>query len=209
MNESYDEEMRYFHTRIREHEIARNELEEKIKRTHESFLDQQTRAMKYNLIFENITQVIPDTTTNENTEAVLKEFLKNEMTIDTQITFHNVHRLTPRRDRRPPSINAKFVYHSDKEMVINAARTTLVRKPYKVYQQYPQKFSDRRRELVPIMKQFRDQNQRAHIIRDKFFVNGRPYAPQYHRLPPRPLGISHGDYANGAHGQDQRQNHFS
>jgi len=97
--ESNDEEMRHFHTRIREHEIACNELEEKIKQTHESFLDQQTRAMKYNLIFENIAQVIPDATTNENTEAVLKEFLKNEMNIDNQIAFHNVHRLKPRRDR--------------------------------------------------------------------------------------------------------------
>lgn len=134
-------------------DIARNELEEKIKQTHESFLDQQTRAMKYNLIFESIAQVIPDATTNENTEAVLKEFLKNEMNIDTQVAFHNVHRLKPRRDRRPPSIIAKFVYHSDKEMVINAARITLVRKPCKVYQQYPQEISDRRRELVPIMKQ--------------------------------------------------------
>ena len=98
------------------------------------FLNQQTRAMKYNLIFENITKVIPDATTHENTGAVLKEFLKNEMNIDNQLAFHNVHRWKPRRDRRPPSIIAKFVYHSDKEIVINAARTTLVRKPYKVYQ---------------------------------------------------------------------------
>lgn len=59
------------------------------------------------------------------------------------------------------------------------------------------------------MKQFRDQNQRAHIIRDKLFVNGRSYAPQDHRLPPRPVGNSHGDYTNGAHGQDQRQVHFT
>ena len=59
------------------------------------------------------------------------------------------------------------------------------------------------------MKQFRDQNQRAHIIRDKLFVNGRSYAPQDHRLPPRLVGNSHGDYTNGAHGQDQRQVHFT
>lgn len=88
-------------------------------------------------------------------------------------------------------------------MVINAARTTLVRKPYKVYQQYPQEISDRRRELVPIMNSYEI------IIRDKLFVNGRPYAPQDHRLPPRPAGNSHDDYTNGAHGHDQRQNHFT
>ena len=66
LNESNDEEMRHFHTRMREHEITGNELEVKIKQTHKSFLDQQTRAVKYNLIFENIAQVIPDATTNEN-----------------------------------------------------------------------------------------------------------------------------------------------
>ena len=59
------------------------------------------------------------------------------------------------------------------------------------------------------MKQFRDQNQRAHIIRDKLFVNGRPYSPHDHRLPPRPVGSSHDDYMNGARGQDQRQIHFT
>jgi hypothetical protein len=51
------------------------------------------------------------------TEAVLKEFLKNETNIDTQIAFHNVHRLKPWRYRRLPSIMAKCVYRCDKEMV--------------------------------------------------------------------------------------------
>ena len=59
---------------------------------------------------------------------------------------HNVHRSKHRRDPQPPSIIDKCVYHSDKEMVIIATRTTLERKPYNVYQQYPQEISDRRRE---------------------------------------------------------------
>ena len=92
---------------------------------------------------------------------------------------------------------------------MNAARTTLVRKPYKVYQQHRQKISDRRREIVPIMKQFLDQNQCAHIVRDKLFVNGRPYAPHEHGLPPHPMDNSQSFYMNGAQGQDQRQNRFT
>ena len=74
---------------------------------HESLLDQQTRAMKYNLIFENIAEVIPDARENEDKEKVIRNFLKGEMNIEVYIPFHNVHRLKPRKDRRPPSIIAK------------------------------------------------------------------------------------------------------
>ena len=64
-------------------------------------------------------------------------------------------------------IIAKFVYHRDKEKVINAARKTIVRKPYKVSKQYPKEIRDRQWELVSIMTQFLDLNQCAHIVRDK------------------------------------------
>ena len=97
------------------------------------------------------------------------------MKIENEIHFHNVHRLKPRRDRKPPSIVAKFLYNNYKEKVLSASRTELVRKPFKVYQQYPQEINDRRRQLVPIMKELREQNQRAYIVRDKLYVNGRPY----------------------------------
>jgi hypothetical protein len=50
------------------------------------------------------------------------------------VQFHNVHRLKPRRDRKPPSIVAKFVYNKDKDSVLKAARAKLVHKPFKIYQ---------------------------------------------------------------------------
>lgn len=182
--EKNNDDMQIFHARLRDLESAKGELEDMTYKMHESFLDQQTRAMKYNLIFENIPEVKPEPTANENTEKVLTDFLKNEMKIDTDISFHNVHRLKPRRDRKPPSIVAKFLYNSDKEKVLSASRTELQGKPYKVYQQYPQEISDRRRQLVPVMKDLREQNQRAYIVRDKLYVNGKPYIPN-EQGPPR------------------------
>lgn len=172
--ESKDFEFRDFHDRIQDLEFARDELENATRDMHETILDQQTRAMKYNLIFENIPVNAPNPEVKEETENVLKQFLTKELEVN-DIQFHNVHRLKPRRDGKPPSIVAKFVYNKDKDTVINAARTKLVDKQYKVYQQYPQEISDRRRELVPRMKELRDQNQRAYIVKDKLFVNGRPY----------------------------------
>jgi hypothetical protein len=42
---------RDFHARIQNFEIARDELDHRTKEIHETLLDQQTRSMKYNLIF--------------------------------------------------------------------------------------------------------------------------------------------------------------
>lgn len=188
--ETNNQDMNNFHTRLRDMETARGELEDMTNKMHESFLDQQSRAMKYNLIFENIPEFKPDPTSSENTEKVLVDFLKSEMKIENGIHFHNVHRLKPRRDRKPPSIVAKFLYNNDKEKVLRASRTELVGKPFKVYQQYPQEISERRRQLVPIMKELREQNQRAYIVRDKLYVNGRPYIPN-ERGPPRQFNNMH------------------
>jgi hypothetical protein len=38
----------------------------------------------------------------------------------------------------------------------NLARAKLVHKPFKIYQQYPQEISERRRVLVPTMKELRE-----------------------------------------------------
>jgi hypothetical protein len=51
-------------------------------------------------------------------------------------------------------IIARFVYFKDKETVLKAARTSLRDKPQKIYSQFPQEIDNRRRELVPIMKDF-------------------------------------------------------
>ena len=172
---------RDFHARIQNFEIARDELDHRTKEIHETLLDQQTRSMKYNLIFENIPEVIPKTDMKEDTQQILKDFLQSELEIGN-VQFHNVHRLKPRRDRKPPSIVAKFVYNKDKDSVLKAARAKLIHKPFKIYQQYPQEISERRRVLVPIMKELRDQNRRAYIVKDKLYVDGRLYTPPEARV---------------------------
>jgi hypothetical protein len=141
--------------------------------------------MKYNLIFENIPEVIPNTDMKEGAQQILKDFLQSELEIEN-VQFHNVHRLKPRRDRKPPSIVAKFAYNKDKDSVLKAARAKLVHKPFKIYQQYPQEISERRRVLVPTMKELRDQNRRAYIVKDKLYVDGRLYIPPEARVQNHP-----------------------
>jgi hypothetical protein len=88
-----------------------------------ALLDQQTRSMKYNLIFENIPEVIPNTDMKEDAQQILKDFLQTELEIEN-VQFHNVHRLKPRRDRKPPSIVANFFYNKDKDSVLKACSVT-------------------------------------------------------------------------------------
>ena len=109
---------------------------------------------------------------------VLRDFLKNELSMQEDVIhFHNVHRLKPRRNRNPSAIIAKFVYHKDKEAVLQAARTRLPGKPFRVYQQYPQEISDRRKDLVPVMKDLRNKR----IVVDKLYVDGQLYQPDRNR----------------------------
>ena len=183
--ETNELQCRDFHARIQNFEIARDELDHRTKEIHETLLDQQTRSMKYNLIFENIPEVIPNTDMKEDTQQILKDFLQSELEIEN-VQFHNVHRLKPRRDRKPPSIVAKFIYNKDKDSVLKAARAKLVHKPFKIYQQYPQEISERRRVLVPTMKELRDQNRRAYIVKDKLYVDGRLYIPPEARVQNHP-----------------------
>ena len=61
--------------------------------------------------------------------------------------------------------------------MLKAARTSLRDKPKKIYSQFPQEIDNRRRELVPIMKDFRDNGHRAYIDVDKLYVDGKRYIP--------------------------------
>jgi hypothetical protein len=45
--------------------------------------------MNYNLIFENIPEVIPNTDMKEDTQQILRDFLQSELEIEN-VQFHNV-----------------------------------------------------------------------------------------------------------------------
>jgi hypothetical protein len=77
--------------------------------------------MKYNVIFENISEETFDPPAAENTEDVLRKFIRDELHITDEIHFQNVHRLKVCRDRKLRGIIARFVYFKDKETVLKAA----------------------------------------------------------------------------------------
>ena len=72
----------------------------------------QTRSMKYNLLFAGI----PDISDEENTQEVLKYFIKNVLKYEEDVQV--AHRSRKRRDGRPRSIVAKFEHRKDRTCVL-------------------------------------------------------------------------------------------
>jgi len=166
-------------------------IETEKKQIREDHLKMQTHTMKYNLIFGGIEQTALDY--EEDTEAVLKEFIKTELEIPDadQINFQNVHRLRKRNDGKPRNIIARFTHYKDHERVRKVVPEKLKEKTrYTVNQQYPTEIINRRQNLYPKMKELQRRGMRASLVCDQIFVNGRPY-DETRDEPPNPANARH------------------
>ena len=73
-------------------------------------------------------------------------------------------------------IVTKFAFFPDRERVRRAgARLRENHSHYSVGQQYPKEVQERRRALVPIMKQARDSGKDAYIVVDKLYIDKTLY----------------------------------
>ena len=90
--------------RVKTLEHENRYLENEYYELKASFLCFQTHSMKYNISYGSI----PCTDEKEDTEVVLKTFIKEELNIQEadNIIFQNVHRLRPRTHGKPRSIIA-------------------------------------------------------------------------------------------------------
>jgi chromosome segregation ATPase len=95
------------------------------ERLREDLLKLQTHSMKYNLIFEDLNE-----TEGENTERVIREFIKTELKIEDEISSQNVHRLRKSKDRTPRAILTRCMRYSDHDLVVKAVPENLRGKNY-------------------------------------------------------------------------------
>ena len=119
-----------------------------------AIIDLQCRSMRENLIFTGIEEQRLKEGEYEDTEGLLRDFLKYEMQIDRPIHFHRVHRIGPyqRNFDTPRPVVAKFERFKDREEVRSAAPWTLKDKPYGVREQFPKVVEDKRKLLYPEME---------------------------------------------------------
>lgn len=187
--ENLDQGLGDAHHRIQTLDRQVSELTCENKILKERSVEQQSRSMRENLLFKGI----PDTyDPDENTEEKVVEFIKTELAIEDNISFHVVHRLKPKHDRSARSIVAKFEKRKDRNRVLKAAVSKLKNKPqFVVHEQYPIEIIEKRRELVPYLKDAREKGHHAVLKEDKLFIDKRRFYPRGPFVPyvgtePRP-----------------------
>ena len=137
----------------------------------ETVLDLQTRSMRDNLIFSGLPEA-----NNENTESVVKNFMKTQLKIPPEtlqsITFHRIHRFGKSTNTSHRPIVAKFEHFQDKVLVKSKGKE-LKGTNFGLNEQYPREINERRKVLYPIMKEHRSKNIRTSLIVDKLYINGQ------------------------------------
>ena len=134
-----------------------------------AIIDLQCRSMKNNLIFTGLAE-----NGNENAEDVLRDFIYEELGIDHNIHFGNVHRFGKRWHGKPRPIVARFIVYKELVLVKDHAYR-LKNRPYGISEQFPTSIEERRKKLYPVAKHFRQAGRKTRMVRDKLFVDGKLY----------------------------------
>ena len=138
-------------------------------------LDIQCRSMRDNLIFFGIPEEKGET--DEDCVRKILSFIEEQLDMEAasiHIKLHRAHRMGRFNPTKVRPIVAKFAYYPDRERVRKSAGK-LKNTSYGISQQFPKEIMDKRRKLVPIMKDARAKGKDAYIAVDKLYINGVLY----------------------------------
>ncbi|XP_060566203.1 uncharacterized protein LOC132725137 [Ruditapes philippinarum] len=133
-----------------------------------------SQSMRNNLIFTNITEA--DDENQHKTERLLRSHLVDKLKVAQDLVadmkFERVHRIGERSRGKPRNIVAKFVLFKDREFVRRQWKQ-LQGTQFNMFEQFPKEVIEKRRRLVPKMKEHRNKGDRAWIAYDTLYVNGK------------------------------------
>ena len=136
--------------------------------------DLESRSMRNNLIFYGIEE-----RTSEDCEMIVKTFIKDKLSIDSDMLLDRAHRLGNNlNSSKPRPVIARFHYYKDRETVRTKAyelNTTLKQTGNGVSIQRTKEERDARKSLMDVMRQERDKGNDVRLDRGKLYVNGRLY----------------------------------
>ncbi|MEW8547166.1 MAG: hypothetical protein AB2693_26950 [Candidatus Thiodiazotropha sp.] len=143
----------------------------------------KARSMQSNLVFYGLGEAARGT--NDHTEDKLKDFLKNELSLEkpeiiNDMVFDRVHRLGRPRDNQdsnPRPIVAKFERYKDRELIRIAGKDlNEKRNGFSIREQFPPEIEAKRKLLYPVMRSYlKDSRNRVALVRDKLYINGKLY----------------------------------
>ena len=95
------------------------------------------------------------------------------------ISFERVHCIgkSSLTDSKPRPLITKFMYHNkDKEFVISQAKN-LRDTNFVVARDFPKEIVDKRKLLLPTLKDAKKKGHTATLVYDKLYINGQLYRP--------------------------------
>ncbi len=173
---------------IKDQLLSQDKIQDSLKlenlKLKESLIDSRCRSVRDNLIFTNIPESEPDSSYVE-CEKVLRSFIKDKlhMSNSEDIKFKHVHhpgqyRKPQGATSRPRPMIAKFVYTVERDAVKRAGRE-LKGQQFSIFEQFPEEVSTYRKDiLMPLLREARRDNKKAHITVENRLQAG-PVPPPY------------------------------
>ena len=185
-HKEYDSKINHIGERVHGIEFSNSEAQEKLDnltkendKLKDSLVYLQSQSMRNNLIFCNIEEKEQP----ENTEQVVRNFLVEKMKVAEDLVrdmrIERAHRMgsvgqrNHQGERQHRKIVCKFTLFKDREL-IRKAKINLDKSQYYVHEQFPPEIVEKRRRLVPKMKEAITNGQRSWISYDTLYINGKP-----------------------------------
>lgn len=103
----------------------------------------------------------------------MKEKMKVASDLVDAIKFERVHRMGPKSEGRSRKIVAKFTLFKEREFIRKQWKR-LEGTPFFVHEQFPKEVSDKRRKLLPRLREARKDGKTAWLAYDTLYIDGRP-----------------------------------
>ena len=166
---------------------AIKQLQEGVKSLTKQVSEEKQRSVKLeshsrrnNLNFFNIPEEKDESF--QTSENVLRRFMELELKLSKkdskEISFERVHRIgkSNSNNSKPRPLIAKYTFHRDKEFVLSKAKN-LRGTNFAVARDFPKEIVEKRKLLVPILKDAKNSGHDANLVYDKLYINGQLYRP--------------------------------
>ena len=135
----------------------------------------QSQSMRNNLVFTGIPE--SESETNEEVENKIRVFLHENLKVAKEladkILFDIVHRMGSKSTKGPRQIVARFHDFKDKDYVKKQGRN-LKGTSYFINEQFPKEVSEKRKRLLPKLKEARQGGKSAWLSYDTLYIDGKP-----------------------------------
>ena len=153
--------------------------EKVIKDLQEEVLDLKARSMRDNIIIQGIKECEKSESREKlvkDLRKVLAETLKMPSKDIALVKVDRCHRIGAKKDDGSPRpVVYKITPSWAKELILNNTRYIPKGSSIKVFEQFPNEIQERRKQLIPVLKENKTAKKKAKLAVDKLIIEGKPY----------------------------------